>query len=154
MGSQPLLAPSPAVRLRMQRTPQRDNPKELQVRSELHRIGLRFRIHHRPVAEARAEADVAFPAQRIAVMIDGCFWHRCPIHGTSPKRNSGWWDDKLAANVARDVRLGRALDAAGWLVLRFWEHEDVGHIVECVQTAVRDRTISLSQHRRRAGASP
>jgi DNA mismatch endonuclease (patch repair protein) len=121
----------------MQRTLQRDNPLEVAVRSALHRYGLRFRVHYRPVGGSRAESDIAFPRQRIAVLIDGCFWHGCPEHATRPKRNDAWWAEKLDANVERDRRNETVFTDAGWHVLRFWEHETVETIVRTVITAVR-----------------
>lgn len=131
-----LVHPAPDVRHRMQHTPQHDNPAELAVRSGLHRTGLRFRVHYRPVPGSRVEADIAFPAQQVAVMLDGCFWHGCPEHGTMPKRNAAWWREKLGANKERDVRAGKALNAAGWQVMRFWEHERVEVVVVAVAAAV------------------
>ena len=92
------------------------------LRSELHRRGLRFRKHLSPVPGLRCKLDVAFPRQRLAVFVDGCFWHRCPIHGSEPKANAAWWKTKLDANVARDRRNDRALREAGWTVLRLWAH--------------------------------
>lgn len=135
MGLAPL-RPTAEVRARMRRTPQRDNPFEVAVRSALHGQGLRFRVHYRPVPSSRAQADVAFPRQRIAVLIDGCFWHSCPQHATLPRRNKGWWEAKLKANVERDRRTDEVFDAAGWRVIRFWEHEDVTSITSAIRAAV------------------
>lgn len=78
-----------------------------------------------------------FPRRRIAVYVDGCFWHRCPEHATQPKNNGHWWDDKLAGNVARDRDTDRRLVDAGWRVLRFWEHEDPLTAADIVEAAVR-----------------
>lgn len=72
----------------------------------------------------KVHADVVFPKHRTVVFVDGCFWHRCPIHGTDPKSNTSYWLPKLAANVERDQRVNSALAAAGWRVIRIWEHED------------------------------
>jgi DNA mismatch endonuclease (patch repair protein) len=102
----------------------RDTRPEVALRSALHRAGLRFRKDYPiRVGTVRARADVVFPRQRVAVFVDGCFWHRCPTHGTRPRRNSVYWDAKLAANVARDRRVDRALREDGWTVVRIWEHE-------------------------------
>src|SRR2546430_17382839 len=94
-------ASSKAARRRMQVTAQRDTPCELALRSALHRLGLRFRVQW-PIEGTRRRADVAFTAARIAVFVDGCFWHCCPEHGTGPKANGRWWEEKLAANVNRE----------------------------------------------------
>ena len=101
-----------------------DTRPEVALRSALHRRGLRFRKHHAPVSGVRARADVVFVAARVAVFVDGCFWHRCPLHGTRPRVNAAWWQAKLDRNVERDRRVERALADAGWAVVRVWEHED------------------------------
>lgn len=98
---------------------------ELALRSELHRRGLRYRVHHEPVSGLRCRADLTFPGPRLAVFVDGCFWHRCPEHGTSPESNAPYWQAKLDRNVARDRRNDAALAEAGWTVVRIWEHESV-----------------------------
>src|SRR5262245_7745339 len=97
---------------------------ERALRSELHRRGLRFRINRRPVPSLRRTADITFGPSRVAVMIDGCFWHACPEHATEPQNNGEWWRLKLARNVERDRDTDQRLSDAGWLVLRFWEHDD------------------------------
>jgi len=101
----------------------RDTRPEIALRSELHRLGLRFRVHRRPVADLRATADIVFGQGRVAVFVDGCFWHRCPLHATVPKANGEWWAEKLRANVERDRRTSGELRARGWCVIRIWEHE-------------------------------
>ncbi|MBF6424894.1 very short patch repair endonuclease [Nocardia cyriacigeorgica] len=97
---------------------------ELALRRELHRRGLRYFVDRAPIRGQRRRADVVFPRRRVAVYVDGCFWHSCPQHATYPKNNAEWWADKLAANVARDRATDDALAAAGWQVIRIWEHED------------------------------
>lgn len=108
------------------------------VRGRLHRAGLRFRIHYRPLPHTRGEADIAFLGKRILVQIDGCFWHGCPAHATYPAHNREWWATKLQSNMERDRRLGEQFTAAGWKVMRFWEHQAVDEIVEAVQHAIAD----------------
>jgi DNA mismatch endonuclease, patch repair protein len=110
---------------------------ERRLRSELHRHGLRFRKHASPVPGLRCRPDVVFPRKRLAVFVDGCFWHRCPMHGSDPKANSDWWRTKLDANVARGRRNDAALEAAGWKVLRFWTHQGVDEMVDEVLSAAR-----------------
>lgn len=91
------------------------------LRRALFKIGLRYRVN---VRYGRGTIDVAFTRRRVAIFCDGCFWHRCPDHGTESKRNGGWWAEKLQANVDRDCRLRGRLEADGWMVIRVWEHED------------------------------
>jgi DNA mismatch endonuclease, patch repair protein len=110
------------------------------VRSELHRRGLRFRKHAAPVPGLRCRPDVVFTKARVAVFVDGCFWHRCPTHGSSPKANASYWRPKLDANVARDRRNDAALAQAGWSVLRFWAHEPIDEIVQVIVDATRAAT--------------
>ena len=93
------------------------------MRRALHAIGLRFRVDL-AVPGTRGRIDVAFPRRRLAVFVDGCFWHSCPDHATCPKSNQAWWQAKLLANQQRDRRLSAALAADGWSVLRFWAHEE------------------------------
>ena len=82
---------------------------------------------------------MVFPTQKVAVFVDGCFWHRCPAHATFPKANAEWWVDKLAANVRRDRETDSRLRARGWLVLRFWEHEDPDEAAVVVRRALKRR---------------
>jgi DNA mismatch endonuclease, patch repair protein len=132
-------ASSPAVRRRMQATPRRDTPAEVALRSALHRLGLRFRLHRSIDGVPRTRPDIVFVSAKIAVFVDGCFWHGCPDHGSTPKANGEWWVRKLAANVERDRRYDAALRAAGWTVVRIWEHEDpsaaAARIFKLVRTA-------------------
>ena len=133
---------SASVSRRMHNTPQRDTPLEMQVRSRLHRRGLRFRVDRTIPGVTRSRPDLIFPKERIAVFLDGCFWHSCPQHGTTPHANRGWWLEKLAANVERDRRHDRELRTAGWLVLRFWEHEDPRSVVHMIESRVGEHRES------------
>lgn len=116
-------ASSDVIRTRMRNTKRRDTKPELALRSALHGLGLRFQVD-RAINGNRRKTDVVFPSERVAVYVDGCFWHACPDHGTMPKANQQFWIDKLATNKARDIATTEALTAEGWLVLRFWEHDD------------------------------
>jgi len=112
------------------------------VRSLLHARGYRFRKDHRlDVPGARVRPDIVFTRRRLAVFIDGCFWHCCPEHGNLPRANNAYWAAKLERNVARDTRVDRALQEAGWAVLRLWEHleseEAVGRIVTALSRPPR-----------------
>jgi DNA mismatch endonuclease (patch repair protein) len=107
----------------MQAVKRRDTKPELVLRSELHRRGLRFFVDRAPLPGIRRRADLVFPRKRVAVYVDGCFWHGCPIHGTWPKNNAAWWREKIETNQARDRDTDRRLEEAGWIVVRVWEHE-------------------------------
>jgi DNA mismatch endonuclease (patch repair protein) len=100
----------------------RDTGPELALRRELHRRGFRFRVCARPIKEVRRTADILFTRQRLAVFVDGCFWHGCPDHYTAPVKNASFWSDKVERNRARDAQTDQLLRAAGWTVLRLWEH--------------------------------
>jgi DNA mismatch endonuclease (patch repair protein) len=117
-------ASSAAVRNIMQGIRSADTRPEVELRSSLHHMGLRFRKHTRPVPGLRCTADVVFSRVRVAVFVDGCFWHCCPEHGRRPGVNRGYWQAKLDRNVARDRRNDAALTSEGWTVIRVWEHED------------------------------
>lgn len=116
-------ATEPAIRKSMRSNRSKDTGPEVRLRSELHGMGLRFFKNRRPLTGQRTEVDVIFPGKRLAVMVDGCFWHSCPEHGSSPLSNASFWNEKLDTNVARDRRNQSALEAEGWSVMRVWEHE-------------------------------
>jgi DNA mismatch endonuclease (patch repair protein) len=116
-----------------------DTRPELELRSELHRRGNRFRKTVAPVKGLRCRADIVFARARVAVFVDGCFWHRCPEHGTSPRTNSDYWQVKLDRNVARDRRNDDALVSSGWAVVRVWEHEDVLDAANRVEAILESR---------------
>jgi DNA mismatch endonuclease (patch repair protein) len=121
-----LASPTPssaAVSERMRRTRQHGTAPELALRSELHRRGLRFRVQRPLDFDVRRKADIVFPKGRLAIFVDGCFWHSCPEHATHPKANATFWAEKLAKNVLRDRDTDRRLEESGWSVLRIWEHE-------------------------------
>ncbi len=141
---------SELIRVRMSTTKQRDTRPELALRSELHRLGLRYFVDRR-VDGTRRRADVVFPGARAAVYVDGCFWHSCPRHATVPKENRQWWVAKLETNRRRDADTNDRLRAAGWIVLRFWEHEDPVAAAQKVARTVRRRT-EIQQREARAQA--
>lgn len=130
-------ASNDATRASMLGNRSRDTKPELVVRRALHAQGFRFRVDLRPESSLRTRADIVFTRRRIAVYIDGCFWHGCPLHGTSPKANSEYWTPKLARNIERDLESTAALQDRGWLVLRFWSHEPVADVVGRIAQAVR-----------------
>lgn len=108
---------------------------EMRLRSELHRRGYRYRVGCKVPGAPRRTIDIAFPGQRLAVFVDGCFWHSCPDHGVRPKSNREWWADKLAGNVERDRSTEEILAAHGWTVVRVWEHAELETAVEVVRLA-------------------
>ena len=114
----------------MTNTPRRDTSFEIQVRRLLHSRGYRYRVDHPLPGITRSRPDLVFPTERVAIYLDGCFWHSCPIHATTPVSGREWWVAKLAANVERDRRHGRELESAGWVAARFWEHEPPSEIVD------------------------
>ncbi|WP_280468398.1 very short patch repair endonuclease [Nocardia cyriacigeorgica] len=126
-----------ATSARMSRQRRAGTEPELALRRELHRRGLRYFVDRAPIPGQRRRADVVFPRLRVAVYVDGCFWHSCPQHATHPKNNAQWWAEKLAANVARDRATDADLAAAGWQVIRVWEHEDPVESADRISAALR-----------------
>lgn len=122
-------ASSPAARKRMQATAQGGNWSERRLRSALHIKGIRFRNHYRLATLPRRSIDVALVGAKIAIFIDGCFWHGCPRHGTMPKSNRAWWKTKINTNQIRDRDTNIKLRQAGWKVIRVWEHQPVDAVV-------------------------
>lgn len=111
---------------------------ELAVRRAAHALGLRYRVDHPlPLDGVRRRGDFVFTRARVAVFVDGCFWHGCPDHGRSPRANGGWWARKIEANRRRDADTDARLAAAGWTALRVWEHDDPARAAERVAAAVR-----------------
>ncbi|MFC4516026.1 very short patch repair endonuclease [Streptomyces ehimensis] len=116
-------ASSAGRRRNMQAIRSKDTKPEQLIRRLVHAQGLRYRLHARPLPDLRRTADLVFRPVKVAVFIDGCYWHGCPEHYAAPRLNAGYWSDKVARNMARDRDTDERLTAAGWLVLRFWEHE-------------------------------
>lgn len=149
-GSQPVLAgeperltanigswaTSPSVRRSMLGNKARDTRPELAVRRIVHGMGLRYRVDYRPTRQLRVRGDMVFPRRRVVVFIDGCYWHGCPLHYTSPKSNTEYWSSKVFANRERDARTTKMLTELGWTVLRFWTHHDPVEIAEEIRKSV------------------
>ncbi|MBN8924968.1 MAG: very short patch repair endonuclease [Rhodanobacter sp.] len=127
---------SSAVSRRMAKVRQKGTGAEIALRQEMHRIGLRYRIDYEVLKKPRRVADVAFPGRKIAVFVDGCFWHGCPKHATWPKRNAEFWRQKIEANRQRDADTNDRLRSLGWTVLRFWSHESPVEASKTVASAV------------------
>ncbi|GAA2507192.1 very short patch repair endonuclease [Streptomyces gobitricini] len=135
-------AETPAVRASMQGNRSRDTTPEKSLRKLLYERGARYRVSYRPLPGLRRTADVAFPGARVAVFVDGCFWHGCEEHCRWPGTNEEFWKRKIDGNRARDADTNRALTEAGWTPVRVWEHED--------PAAVADRIIALVRSRKSA----
>jgi DNA mismatch endonuclease (patch repair protein) len=135
---------SRAVSIRMRANTRRDTRPELAVRQRLHHAGLRFFVD-RPLRlpERVVRPDITFTRARVAVFVDGCFWHACPEHGTEPAQNSGYWGPKLQRNVARDRAVDQALLRAGWCSLRHWEHEAPDDVAASIASILADRKIRV-----------
>ncbi|MCX4811340.1 very short patch repair endonuclease [Streptomyces sp. NBC_01239] len=131
----------------MSRQLSKDTGAELAVRRLLHAAGLRYRVEYPVPGMARRRIDVAFTRARVAVLIDGCFWHGCPEHATRPKANAEWWRKKLDRNMARDLETTEHLIAQGWTVLRFWEHESPGAVAARVAVIVEQRLTERTRGR-------
>ncbi|WP_234410141.1 very short patch repair endonuclease [Pseudomonas putida] len=128
MNKRPSFRPkssSEVVSAVMKRVRTKDTAPEMALRKLLFSASLRYRVHYKPraITLGRSNIDIAFPGSKLAVFVDGCFWHACPDHGTIPKANEDWWAEKLQNNRARDERVTAVLIAAGWEVLRFWTHQ-------------------------------
>jgi DNA mismatch endonuclease (patch repair protein) len=133
---------APGTRRSMISTRRRDTTPELAVRKLLHAAGLRFRVDYAIRTRERAvRVDIAFLPAKLAVFIDGCFWHGCPNHGTLPARNRDYWEPKLARNTERDAHQVELLAAEGWNVLRFWTHESPERIHDSIV-----RALELGDH--------
>jgi DNA mismatch endonuclease (patch repair protein) len=135
---------TPKVRARMSRQKSRNTQVETALRKVLHAAGLRYRVHRRPVKGVRREADIVFGPARVAVFVDGCFWHGCPEHATWPKNNAEFWRAKIEGNRKRDLDTDGRLAEAGWLAVRIWEHEPVEAAAAKVREAVEERRPSRS----------
>jgi DNA mismatch endonuclease (patch repair protein) len=140
-------ASSAAVRATMQGNRGRDTAPETALRAALHARGLRFFKHRRPIRGLACEADVVFTTAKVAVFVDGCFWHGCPVHGRQPRTNGAYWSAKIKRNAERDSRNNHALTSAGWLVVRTWEHDEPGAVADTIARLVDAR-------RRGLGVSP
>ena len=125
-----------SVSARMSRQRRRDTEPELALRRELHARGRRFRVEVALPGLPRRRADIVFSRARVAVFVDGCFWHSCPEHATSPATNAEWWGEKLRRNIERDRETDRHLADSGWTSVRIWEHESVSDAADRVEAAL------------------
>ena len=144
-GHRPQDRPLPSsvgVSERMSRLGQRDTLPEREIRSALHRRGLRFRVQRPLDFDRRRRVDIVFPRERVAVFVDGCFWHSCPEHATFPRANAVFWRTKLRRNVERDRDTDQRLMAMNWTVLRIWEHEPPEEAADRIEALVRARRLA------------
>lgn len=137
--------PSPSSKAalnRMKAAKPRDTAPEKALRSALHKKGLRFRVDQKPIRELNRKADIVFRSTKVAVFVDGCFWHGCPIHGTQSKANAEFWRNKIKQNQLRDVDTNEKLEKAGWKVIRVWEHENPEKAAEKIlKIVVKRKTV-------------
>lgn len=127
---------------RMRATRRRATPYEVALRKLLFAKGLRYRVDKKVAKEIHSRPDIVFAGSRVAVYVDGCFWHGCSEHGTAPRANADWWAEKLAANKSRDFNKTRLLMEAGWHVERVWSHEVLQNAVDRILKIVRARSIT------------
>lgn len=132
-------ASSPGVRAVMRGNRRRDTQPEMKIRHLLHALGFRYLVDAAPLKSSRRRADLVFRGPQVAVFIDGCFWHACPQHGMIPSTNTTFWSEKLGRNQERDLETNELMTKAGWLPLRFWEHDNPTEVVAAVAKAVGRR---------------
>ena len=135
--------PEVGLSTKMSRLARRDTKPEMDLRRALHRRGLRYRVQLKVPGNRRRTIDIAFTRVRLAVYVDGCFWHGCPAHHVLPRTNSSWWQWKIDLNRQRDASTNEGLETAGWQVLRFWEHSDPEEAANAVTSAYRRRILLL-----------
>jgi DNA mismatch endonuclease (patch repair protein) len=142
-------ASSSHARAAMQGNRSRDTQPELALRRAVHALGLRYRVHVAPVPALRRRADLVFTRAKVAVFVDGCYWHGCPQHYRQSQANSSYWSQKIAGNRIRDDETSRLLIDAGWDVVRIWEHEDALTGARVVRDRVADRIAVLTDRNAR-----
>lgn len=130
------MAASPAISAKMSKHPRRDTGPELELRRLLHAAGLRYRVQYPVPGMGRRTIDIAFPRRKIAVFVDGCFWHGCVDHSHVPASNHDWWQEKFRRNSARDAETDHHLWELGWHVVRLWEHEAAVEMLARVREAL------------------
>jgi DNA mismatch endonuclease (patch repair protein) len=135
-------ATNAGTRRSMQANRSRDTKPELALRRALHALGHRYRVGARPLHHVRRSADLVFTRKRIAVFVDGCFWHGCPEHHRAPSANSEYWSNKINRNRQRDTEINRLLESAGWTAVRIWEHTGLQQAVDLVVKAIDDTKAS------------
>ena len=130
---------SKAALNRMKAAKPKDTAPEKALRSELYKLGLHYRIDVRPVKELNRRADIVFRSAKVAVFVDGCFWHGCSKHGTQAKANAEFWRNKIERNKERDEETNRLLKKAGWKVVRVWEHQNMKNAALKIKKIINKR---------------
>lgn len=136
---------SEAALSRMRAAKPIDTAPEMALRSAIHRRGFRYRVDTKPLKELNRRADIVFRPTKVAVFVDGCFWHGCPIHATQSKANAEFWQAKIQQNQDRDLDTNRRLEEAGWKVIRVWEHENPEDTAEMICAIIRERRNESKQ---------
>lgn len=136
-------AVSVSVSRRMSRVRQKDTKGELALRAELHKRGYRYRVNQVVSLKPRRTADIAFTKLKVAIFVDGCFWHGCPLHASWPKSNAAFWREKITKNMTRDTETTALLEASGWAVVRIWSHMSVDEAVGIVSRIIEIRQAQL-----------
>jgi DNA mismatch endonuclease (patch repair protein) len=129
----------------MQGNKSRDTKPEMLIRRYLHGVGLRYRVHSRPIKDWNRRADIVFPRAQIAIFINGCFWRGCPKHYITRKTNAAYWILKINRNMARDVETYARLTSEGWLVLQIWEHDDLDKKAKQVKGKIQRRRKAIAR---------
>jgi DNA mismatch endonuclease, patch repair protein len=148
--SRPLTSADQGRSRNMRAIRRRDTVPEMRIRRLLHAAGMRYRVDHpiRVPGLRLVRPDIVFPRARVAIFIDGCFWHGCPEHGRRPNiANPGYWTPKIEGNVQRDQSHAAALRASGWCVLRFWEHDDAADVARQITAQVQLIRQQSAMHR-------
>ena len=127
---------SKEVSERMKRKPTKDSKPELRLRKAIYGLGFRYRLHRKDLP---GKPDIAFGPAKVAVFVDGCFWHNCPEHGTIPKNNREWWLEKFQRNRERDTLKDEQLKEMGWLPVHVWEHEDPDTAARNIKKLIKER---------------
>lgn len=130
---------SPEASRRLSLVRQKGTSAELELRRALHARGMRYRLHQALLQKPRRVADIVFSRFQVAVFVDGCFWHGCPLHASWPKSNAEFWRQKIEDNRARDRDTDSRLKTKGWLVIRVWEHENPDGAAERIAAMIRTR---------------
>jgi DNA mismatch endonuclease (patch repair protein) len=138
-------SPDEAVSRRMAATRGRNNAGEKALRRVLHNMGLRYSLHCSLLPGSRRSVDITFPRAKVAVFVDGCFWHGCPRHGTWPRRNATWWREKIETNQRRDLDTNLRLSAVGWKVIRVWEHQKPELAARSIKRVVESRIRNMDK---------
>lgn len=129
----------------MARVRQKGTGAELMLRHALHAMGLRYRLQVPLLSKPRRVADIVFPGARVAVFVDGCFWHGCPEHATWPKKNADFWREKIKANQVRDADTNQRLEALGWTIVRVWTHEAAEEAAARIAHVIRERKKEMAE---------